>query len=222
MKATKKAIGFFERIEAMPPEEKLKSLFPQLDGLDNEKKRAALEALAAIFYGGGMDLGFPLPDWAKAASVKFWESFAGGSIAEKMENENEGAGFFLEIINMLLASERKPEWGDAAQSLADLEKNKLVDLPAEQFSEVAKARLKAKDQMEKNPSERIIVYLTIAVSWRQIEALGGQIKVHQWLLENKIISPRTSFAESSKWFRKIGLPTGKRGRPINSVTVKIS
>jgi len=77
-----------------------------------------------------------------------------------------------------------------------------------------------KNEIEKfkNPSERLIVFLIVAAAWRDIEKLGSDAKTHQWLLEHKVISPKTDRAETSRFFREINLPKGKSGRPKNENT----
>lgn len=101
-----KAIEFYERLEKMPPEQKIGMIFPKFNSLENEKKKEAIELFAGLF-GIHMDFGAPLPEWAKAASEKFRQCLLGENFSQKMENENSAAGFFMEIINLVSPTDLK-------------------------------------------------------------------------------------------------------------------
>jgi len=210
-----KSIEFFKQLEKMPPEQKLAAFLPKCAGIEKEKADEVINYMAPLFYGSGIDFGVTLPEWVKAASEKFWQCFWGLNLKKNVENENFAAGFFVEAMNLFSPNDAKSDLTQALNPLTDFLRGEVAKLPAEGLMEFADARIKAKKWTEKikNPTERAMVFLFIAVGWKEIEKLGSHVKTHQWLLDKKVISPYTDRAETAKWFREVGLPKGRAGRP---------
>ena len=210
-------LAFFDKFKDLSPVQRIALFSPQLaDVLKTDKATEATEACAGLLSGASLDLGVPLPQWVKATSEKGWQAFGFGFIREIKDVKPEAIGKFVELITSMQTI-------NGVAAAAQHEIHKLVqfikgdagNLPAEEEKQFAEGRMAVPKIIEKakNPSERAIVFLAIACAWRQVEKLGSHAKTHKWLADNKFISPNTDRAETAKWFREIGLPKGKSGRP---------
>ena len=179
-------------------------------------------ALAGFLYGYGLDLGWPLPEWAKAASHVAAKCFGFNFLLELREGKPKAVGTLVGLIERMKFANNPPDTESALKSLATHVKNDLGNLPASELKDYASGHMSTENLVQKikNPTERTLVMLAIAAGWQEVEKLGSQKKTHDWLLREKMISPNTDRAETSKWFREIGLPKGKAGRPKKIRTVQ--
>ncbi|MDR3457547.1 MAG: hypothetical protein P4N60_08885 [Verrucomicrobiae bacterium] len=218
---------FFGQFEGKSAVEIISLIFPKFaEAIKSDESENVIGAFAGLFWGAGLDLGASLPEFAKKASEKYWQSSGLDFLINLEKLQSADLGNFVEFMNLMPISgnDLSPETTPAIKNVVQSIKMESANLSADELKKYADARVATPNKIEKlkNPSERLLVFLIIACAWRQIAALGSQAKTHQWLLDHKIISPNTDRGETSRFFREIGLPTGKSGRPKkNTDTVKI-
>lgn len=210
-------LAFFDKFKDLSPVQRIALVSPKLaDVLKTDKATEAIEACAGLFWGAGLDLGVPLPQWVKTASERAWQAFGFDFIHEIKDMKPEAIGKFIELMSWIQTK-------DAAITTAQQEACKLIqlikgeagNLPAEEEKQFAEGRMAVPKIIEKakNPSERAIVFQAIAFAWREVEKLGSRTKTYRWLKDQRLISPSTEWDEVRRWLAEIELPKGKAGAP---------
>jgi hypothetical protein len=204
------------QLEKLSPMQALTMAHPEVAEICNSQNPEAATALfAGLFSGVGINLGVSIPEWAKKASQKGWQAWGIDFFKELQTPTPDSVGKLVELANIIQQS-AAPNLGEQILvTLSNYIKSNIGELSAEELKKYAEGRLATPKMVEKakNPSERALVFMSIAVHWQEVEKLGSHAKTHQWLLDNRIISPLTDRAETSKFFREIDLPKGKAGRP---------
>jgi hypothetical protein len=172
-----------------------------------------IEAAAGFLSGFGLDLGVPIPEWAKAASRGFWEG-NGFDFLTEFQGQESQIGKMVGLFD-LAANPSKPDQAVQVLSkqakqgvfaIAKLEKMEAVNSSPEKHFEFAKGRKEASEIVEKNQgmSQRTKIYGIIAQCWREVEKFESTEDLYLWLMTlknpdgNCTIIPKTKSREIRK------------------------
>lgn len=220
-------LELFAQMQHLSPTEIVASQSPKfaeaLKTSDGEKTK---EACAGLFWGMGVDMGVPLPDWAKAASEKAWQAM-GLDFLRHLATDPAAAGKLVELANLTPQKDNATPLEQAANNLVGHIKIESGNLTADEQEKYVKGRKAAPKIIEKleekATNERVQAFLCIASQWREVEKLGSRNKTFYWLMGQRtpqghlIFSPRTDWAEVKDWLAEINLPKGRAGRPKKEI-----
>ena len=216
------------QMKDLSPLQQMAAVFPKFAATQKtEKAKEAAEMFAGFFWGMGIDLGVPLPEWAKAASEKAVQALGFGFIRDLQSGQPAAFGKLVEIANLSPKNDNQTPLENTCWNLIQLIKTESGNLPGEEFGQYADGRKAAPKIIEKikNPKgkERVLALGTIASSWREVEKLGSRTKTYKWLKACRtpqgelLLSPYTEWDEVKGWLAEINLPKGKAGRPTNKI-----
>ena len=204
--------------------------------------RKKVEALAGLMFAIG-DLGVPLPDWVKNASMQFWKNFIGKRPLRITESV-EDFGVLVFIIEQFVKGQFDEPQPVKSQSklsrfVSSIAKKAYLVLSQEVVSKLTHEEkvqfysgcvrgkkiidaLQNQNHLDMVPLAS--VYLVIAVAWREIEDFKDHAARIHWLKVNKVIKKIASHDEVEKYvpsdrsiyqaFVTIGLPVEiPKGKP---------
>ena len=216
-------LELFAQMQHLSPTEQMAATSPKFaDALKASDGEQTKEAFAGVFWGMGIDMGVPLPDWAKAASKIAWQSM-GMDFLSHLATDPAAAGKLVELANLSPQKNNPTPIERAVVNLIGYIKTESGNLSADDQEKYVKGR-KAVPKIierleEKASNERVLALLCIASLWREVEKLGSRNKTYQWLKKQKtpqgelLISPHTEWDEVRRWLDEINLPKGKAGAP---------
>ena len=213
-------LEFFAEMKSKSPMEQIAAVMPIFASNLAADDSLKMDKMAALLSGIELDLGVPIPFWAKTASKKFWEATGFDFLANLQDKNGElslsDIGKTVELMELMpkTISPTKPE--QAMQALVKYVKADALNLPAVKNMEFASGRMNVVKKIERgnNLTQRAKIYIMIAITWREIENFKSAGQLHNWLLKNGIIVPSTDPAETRKVCRLIGLKLReKAGRP---------
>lgn len=168
---------------AVSPAKAIAALFPKAAA-----KPEAWAALAGFFAGIGIDLGEPVPEWAKQASKRFWDatamSFAGKTPADLTPEEvGKLVGLWETTPQDEAVQSVASQFLQAMDSFCQSIKKAINDDPPEVARDFHSGRAKAVKVADKasNLQVRSQIFLFIACGWRTVETFKGQAELWRWL-----------------------------------------
>lgn len=190
-----------------------------------------LEALAGIMFGL-VDIGVPIPEWAKRASRQFWKFYVRRQL-DPMQSA-EDAGVIHRVIEHF-AQQPAPQpqstlekrimlaaMPAAKPGSEEMQKAALL-LPPEEAAKFFAGRARAEKIIEKlqNPDYLKMVklapiYSAVAIRWKQFLTYSTHADREKWLRDEKVIGENVSSREVYQAFARIELPGAERGRPKKS------
>ena len=209
----------------------MSALMPKFaEALKTSDGEQVKEAFAGVFWGMGVDMGMPLPDWAKAASEKAWQAM-GMDFLPHLATDPAAAGKLVELANSTPQKDNPTPHEQAVNNLVGLIKTESGNLSADEQGRYVKGR-KAVPKIiekleEKATNDRVLAFLCIASQWREVEKLGSRNKTCHWLKEQRtpeghlILSQRTDWPEVKDWLAEINLPKGQAGRPKKEIRTPV-
>jgi hypothetical protein len=207
-----------EQFEGKTPTEVIKMLFPNLKN----------ELLAGLLFGFGLDLGIPLPDWAKSASVQFWKYFVGTGFHPLRSSKDTGVLIgLMEGIAKHRPFDQSNQYETWIKNLLPMffeAANKQVqNLSVEEAAKFYSGRARSGKVVEKvtNPSylkmlKRAPIYWAVALRWEQFQFFTSQAEAERWLRAEKVIGEAIDTREVRAAFTVIGLRYRGPGRPKKS------
>jgi hypothetical protein len=185
--------------------------------------------LAGLLIGLGLDLGIPLPDWAKSASVQFWKYFVGMGLDPL--NSPKDAGVLIGLIEGI-AKQHPPEQStnehenwikNILPMLFEATNKEVQNLSVEATASFYSGRAKSGKIVQKltNPDylkmlKRAPIYLAVALLWEQFQLFKSQAEAERWLRAEKVIDDNVDTREVRAAFTIIGLKYRGPGRPKKS------
>ncbi len=213
-------LEIFQQMQHLSPVELMKITLPEIaEALDSEPKKGAY---AGVFWGLGLDMGVPLPDFAKLASERAWQAMK-LDFLPSLTTDPGAAGKLVELANLAPQIGNPKPMDQAMNNLIGYIKTESGNLSVEEQEKYVMGRKAAqkiiKSLDEKATNERVLALFCIARNWREVEQLGSRNKTFKWLKEQKtphgrlLLSPRTGWDEVKDWLAEINLPKGKPGAP---------
>ncbi len=208
----------FAELKNKSHSEQIAAVVPEFKKALNAGNDEIIGRFAGMISGLGaeIDIGIAVPEWAKAASRKFWETVGMDFLGRLQNCEPEDMGKILEFIQLTPVTDSPTKVQKGIDNLAKFIKDEAKDLPAEKNLEFAKGRVRAKKMLNSVTamSQRTQCYLMISLMWEKFQNFESAGKLHIWFLENKILPQITDPAETRYICRSIGLRLReKAGRP---------
>lgn len=223
---TTPGLEFFAEINNKTHAEIVAAASPKLTEYQAAGNNEAIESIAGLFWGSGIDLGVLLPDWTKAASKLFWQSTGMGFLFDQANGtprtlgdmQPRDLGKFVGIMEFAF-QQKSPEKNaeQATNILTEQIKAAAANCPPDEAKQFFDGRASAKNIAAKmeNLSQRAKVFLFIAGAWRQVEKMPSAGELHRWLVEHDLIARTTDPAETRAVCRMIGFnPRSEAGRPL--------
>lgn len=199
-------LKFFTELKKKTGAQQAAAVFPAFADALARGDIKQIEATSGFLSGFGLDLGVPVPEWAKAASRKFWDG-VGFDFLTTFQGQASQMGKLVGLVEIAPKNIHSSEAKQAANALVQHEKTEAVNSPPDKHFEFAKGRKEAAKIVEKvqGMSQRAKIFAVIACAWREVEKLESAGQLHNWLLKNGVINPLTDPAETRKVCRLIGL-----------------
>lgn len=204
-------LEFFAELKNKTGAQQVAAVFPNFAAALARGDSKQIEAAAGLLSGFGLDLGVPVPEWAKAASRKFWEG-NGFDFLTAFQGQASQMGKLVRLVEIAPKNGHSSKAKQAAQALVQREKTEAVNSPPEKHFEFAKGRKEAAKILEKvqGMSQRTKIFEIIAACWREVEKFNSTEELYNWLMSLKnpdgeyIIARSTDSREIRKICERIG------------------
>ena len=205
--------SILKRLARLTPAEAMAQALSDLLG----PPKNGMEGRAGLMSGLGLDIGLPVPVWAKEASRRFWSCCG---LEFNAVNESGLTSAQLGLLAGLgeqppqdLPTKLAKDSSDMVVFLKDVANKHGSPKEASEFFAARAHSGKTVEKMAQLP-QRAKVFLCIAVAWKDVQGFQSAGELHRWLLDNKAILPQTDSADTRKVCREIGLDLReKAGRP---------
>jgi hypothetical protein len=205
---------FFDELKNKTHLQMLATMFPKFaEALANQDIKH-IEGTAGIFSGFRLDLGVPIPEWAKAASRKFWDGM-GFEFLTTFEGQASQIGKLVGLGDIIPKNDDPSKIERTLEAFSHQAKKEAVNASPEEHFEFAKGRKEAPKIIEKiqGVSQRTKIYAIIAGGWREVEKFESTEDLYLWLMTLKntdaaaeyTIARNTKSREIRKICNRIGL-----------------
>ena len=205
-------LEYFAEMKGKTHAEQFAEANPKFAMAVKNKDTEKLAGFAGTFSGLGLDLGVPVPEWAKAASKEFWKGM-GFDFLTVFKSHIWQIGKLVGLVDHAHKNDKPSKPEQAAFAFAQHTKAEVVNASPDELLEFAKARKDSAKIFEKaqGMSQRTIIFGIIAAGWREVEKFESSKDFYYWLMTLKnsdgpyTLARATDSREIRKICNRIGL-----------------